>query len=87
MQTCFQNFVTDKLQRLRALSEPDLFKEFTDLKLNLRQGFLSTGMGNLQNKMLTLDEARKRKADMDTQARKQQKLLLQEQPREIECTA
>ena len=87
-ETCFQKFITDNLQRLRELTEQDLCKEFKDLKLNLRQGFVSTGMGDLQSKLLTVTEAKKRKADIDTQARKQQKLLLQaEQPRAIECAA
>ena len=87
-ETCFQKFVTDNLQRLRELSEQDLCKEFQDLKLNLRQGFVSTGMGDLQNKLLTIAEAKKRKADQDIHSRKQQKLLLQaEQPRAIECAA
>ncbi len=75
---------------MRGLPELDLLKEFTDLiqKLNLRQGFVSTGMGDLQSKMLTVGEAKKRKADRDTRSRKQQKLLLQaEQPRAIECAA
>ena len=87
-ETCFQKFITDNLQRLRELSEQDLCKEFKDLKLNLRQGFVSTGMGDLQNKLLTVAEAKKRKGDQDTHSRKQQKLLLQaEQPRAIECAA
>ena len=37
-ETYFNEFVTDNLQRLRRLSEPDLIQGFTDLKLNLRQG-------------------------------------------------
>jgi len=86
-ETCFQKFVSDNLQRLRELSERDLIKEFLDLKLNLRQGFVSTGMGDLETKMLTIDEAKKRKADASTQRRKQQKLLQAEQPRAIECAA
>ncbi len=87
-ETCFQKFVTDNLQRLRGLSEPDLLKEFADLKLNLRQGFVSTGMGDLNTKLLTLDEARKRKAEQDTHSRKQQRLLLQTtQLKAIECAA
>ena len=87
-ETCFQRFITDNLQRLRKLSEADLLKKFTNLKLNLRQGFVSIGLGDLQSKMLTVGEAKKRKADLDTQSRKRQRLLLQaEQPRAIECTA
>ena len=85
-ETSFQKFVTDNLQRLRDLSEQDLCKEFKDLKLNLRQGFVSTGMGDLKTKLLTVAEAKKRKLDMDTHSRKQQKLLLQaEQPRAVVC--
>ena len=86
-ETCFQKFVSDNLQRLRALAEVDLIKEFTQLKLNLRQGYVSTGMGDLQTKMLTLAEEKKRKADTVLQSRKQQKLLQAEQPRLIEDAA
>lgn len=86
-ETCFQKFVSDDLQRLRGLSEVDLIKEFAGLKLNLRQGFVSTGMGDLRSKTLTLAEAKKRKADADTQARKQQRLLQTEQPSAIQCAA
>ncbi len=84
-ETCFHKFVTDNLQRLRGLSQPDLIKEFTDLKLNLRQGFVSTGMGDLQSKLLTVAEAKKRKADIVLHNRKQQKLLQADQPKLIEC--
>jgi len=84
-ETCFQKFVSDNLQRLRGLSEADLIKQFTGLKLNLRQGFVSAGMGDLRSKTLTLAEAKKRKVDTATEARKQQKLLQAEQPRAIEC--
>jgi len=86
-ETCFHKFVTDNLQRLRGWSQRDLIEEFTDLKLNLRQGFVSTGMGDLKTKLLTIDEAKKRKADASTQRRKQQKLMQAEQPRAIECAA
>ena len=65
-ETCFQKFVSDNLQRLRELSEADLIKEFAGLKLNLRQRFMSTGMGDLQGKLLTAAEAKKRKADIVT---------------------
>ena len=67
--------------------EADLIKEFAGLKLNLRQGFVSTGMGDLQGKLLTVAEAKKRKAEVALQSRKQQKLLQAEQPRAIECAA
>ena len=86
-ETCFQKFVSDNLQRLRELSEADLVKEFAVLKLNLRQGFVSTSMGDLQTKILTVAEAKKRKADMVLQSRKQQRLLQAEQPKLIECVA
>ena len=86
-ETCFQKFVSDNLQRLRGLPEADLIKEFAGLKLNLRQGFVSTGMGDLQSKLLTVTEAKKRKAGIELQSRKQQKLLQAEQPRLIECAA
>ena len=86
-ETCFQKFVSDNLHRLRELAEAYLIKEFTQLKLNLRQGFVSTGMGDLQSKTLTLKEAKKRKADIVLQSRKQQKLLQAEQPKLIEWTA
>jgi len=87
-ETCYQTFISDNLQRLTELPEPALFKEFRELKLNLRQGFVSTGMGDLQTKMLTLAEAKKRKADTVSQGRKQQRLLLQaEQPKAIQCAA
>ncbi len=44
-------------------------KEFAELKLNLRQGFVCTGMGDLCSKTLPLAEAKKRKADVATQNR------------------
>ena len=56
-----------------------MIKEFR--QLNLRQGFVSTGMGDLQTKMLTLAEAKKRKADVVLQSRKHQRLMQAEQPR------
>ena len=86
-ETCFQKFVSDNLQRLRDLPEADLIGEFTQLKLNIRQGFVSTGMGDLQAKVLTVAEAKKRKAEIGLQSRKQQKLLQAEQPKLIVCTA
>ena len=46
-----------------------------------------TGMGDLQSKLLTVAEAKKRKADTILQSRKQQKLLQAEQPKTIECIA
>ncbi|KAL3162749.1 hypothetical protein ABBQ38_008568 [Trebouxia sp. C0009 RCD-2024] len=78
-ETCFQKFVSDNLQRLRGLPEADLIKEFAGLKLNLRQGFVSTAMRDLQSKLLTVAEAKKRKADIELQSRKRQKLLQAEQ--------
>ena len=86
-ETCFQKFVSNNLQHLRGLSEADLIKEFAGLKLNLRQGFVSTGMGDLQGKLLTVAEAKKRKADIELHSRKQQRLLQAEQPKTIECIA
>ncbi len=86
-ETCFQKFVSDNLQRLQDLPEADLIKEFAGLKLNLRQGFVSTGMGDLQGKLLTVAEAKKRKTDIVLQSRKRQKLLQAEQPKLIECAA
>ncbi|DBA76177.1 TPA: hypothetical protein ACH3X1_009906 [Trebouxia sp. C0004] len=62
-ETCFQKFIGDNLQRLRASAEADLIREFAQLKLNLRQGFVSTGMGDLQSKLLTVAEAKKHKVD------------------------
>ena len=86
-ETCFQKFVSDNLQRLTELPEADLIKEFSQLKLNLRQGFVATGMGDLQTKTLTITQAKKRKAEIGLQSRKQQKLLQAEQPRLIECAS
>ena len=82
-ETCFQKFVSDNLQRLRGLTEPDLIKEFASLKLNLRQGFVSTGMGDLQAKMLTLEEAKKRRDEISSQAKRQRLLSQAEQPKAI----
>ena len=62
--TCLQKFVSDNLQRLQGLAEANLIKEFTQQKLNLRQRFLSTGMGDLQTKMLTPTDAKKHKANI-----------------------
>ena len=84
-ETCFQKFVSDNLQRLRGLSEADLIKEFAGLKLNLRQGFVSTG--DLQSKLLTVAEAKKHKAGIELQSRKQQRLLQTEQPKTVKCMA
>ena len=74
-ETCLQKFVSDNLQHLTGLAEADLIKEFTQQKLNLRQGFVSTGMGDLQAKLLTVAEAKKRKASIESQSREQQRLL------------
>ena len=74
-------------ENLRELAETDLIKEFTQHKLNLRQGFVSTSMGDLQSKLLTVAEAKKRKADVDVQKRKQRKLLEAAQALAIECAA
>ncbi len=70
-ETCFQKFISDNLMRLRGLPKQDLIKEFTDRKLDLRQAFVTTGMGDLQTKLLTVAEAKKRKADIVLQSRKQ----------------
>ncbi len=86
-ETCFQRFVSDYLQPLRGLPEADLIKEFAGLKLNLRQGFVSTGMGDLRSQMLPIADAKKRKLEIATQARKQQRLLQAEYPLAIKCTA
>ena len=81
------NFVSENLQRLRDLPEADVIKEFIQLKLNLRQGFVSIGMGDLQTRTLTVTEAKKRKAEIGLQSKKQQKLLQAEQPKKNECAA
>ena len=44
-----------------------------------------TGMGDLQTKLLAIDEAQKRKREQISQARKRQKLLVAEQPKAIQC--
>lgn len=46
---------------------------------------MSTGMGDLQGKLLTVAEAKKRKANIDLQSRMRQKLMQAEQPRTSEC--
>lgn len=62
--------------------------EFKDLKVNLRQGFVATGVGDLQKGLLTVDAAKKRKAEQHIyQAEKQQKLLQAERPKAIQCAA
>ena len=86
-ETCFQKFVTDNLERLRGLRESELLTEFKGLKINLRQGFVSTAMGDLQQKLLTVEETKKRKAEQIWQARKRQKLLQMEQPKTVQCAA
>lgn len=48
---------------------------------------MSTGMEDLQSKLLTVDEAKKRKADIELHSRKRQKLLQAEQPKATECVA
>ncbi|DBA87753.1 TPA: hypothetical protein ACH3X1_004756 [Trebouxia sp. C0004] len=85
-ETCIQKFVSDNLLRLRELAEADLIKEFTRQKLNLRQGFMSTGMGDLQSVLLTVAEAKKRKANTESE-QKAAKLLQTEELKTIECTA
>lgn len=84
-ETCFQKFITDNLQRLRDMPGTELIQEFEGLKVNMRQGFVLTGMSDLQTKMLTIGEAQKRKKEQISQARKRQKLLQAEQPRAIGC--
>ena len=85
-EVCQRQPATPRQPGLRGLPEADLIKEFAGLKLNLRQGFVSTGMGDLQSKLLTVTEAKKRTAAV-LQSRKQQKLLQPEQPKLIECAA
>ena len=58
-ETCFQKFVIDNLQRLKGLREPELLTESKELKINLRQGFVSTGTDDLQHTVLTADKAKK----------------------------
>ena len=82
-ETCLQKFISHNLLRLRELAETDLIREFTQHKLNLRQGFVSTGMGDLQSKLFTVAEAKKCKADIDIQSRKQQKLQQAQQLRTV----
>ena len=43
--------------------------------------------GDLQGKLLTLAEAKKRKVDIVTQAKRQKLLVQAEQPKAIECAA
>jgi len=74
-------FVTENLQRLRQSSDGS-FQGVPRPEANLRQGFVSTGMGDLQTKMLTLAEARSAK---QTWTRRAERLLQAEQPRAIEC--
>ena len=62
-ETCFQKFATDNLQRLRGLPESELLRESKDLKTNLHHGFVATGMGDLQKGLLTVNAAKKRKAE------------------------
>lgn len=64
-----------------------LIKEFTDHEVDLGQAFVSTGMKDLQTKMLTLAQAKKRKGDMVLQSRKHQRLLQTEQHKAIKCAA
>lgn len=74
-ETSLLKFVSDNLQRLTGLAEEDLIKEFTQQKLKLRQGFVSPGMGDVHKKLLTEPEAKKRKVSVESQSRKQQRLL------------
>ena len=48
---------------------------------------MSTGMGDLQSKLLTVAEARKRKANIESQSRGQQKLLQADKLRTVESSA
>ncbi len=85
-ETCFQKFVSNNLERLRGLPKAELVREFGKHKLDIRQAFVSTGMGDLQKHTLSVTEAKKRKkANVVTHTRKQQRLLQPEQPRAIEC--
>ena len=86
-ETCFHKFVTDKLHHLRGLPESELLTEINESKISLRQGFVSTGMQDLQNKLLTIDQAKRRKAEQACQSRKQLRLLQSEQPIAKECAA
>lgn len=85
-EECFRAKISGDLDRLRKLTESEVIQEFEKLKVNLRQGFQATGMGELQSKTLQLLEAKERKKDSKKQkahkkvqaiepARKKQRLL------------
>lgn len=57
-ESCFQKKISNDLDRLRSLSEPELLAELKALKLNLRDGFINTGMGDLEQQILCVDEAK-----------------------------
>ena len=48
---------------------------------------MSTGMADLQSKLLTVAEAKKRKANIESQRRRHQKLLQAEQLRTVESSS
>lgn len=76
-----------QLAALERTVRGSLIKEFAGLKLNMRQGFVSTGMGDLQSKLVTIAEAKKRQAGIESQSRKQQRLRQAQQLKTIECAA
>lgn len=72
----------DSKKAIKAHVEPDWQQTMEEL--------LQTGGGDFAPPILqgpSVTEAKKRKADINSQSRKQQKLLQAEQPKTIECTA
>ena len=85
-ETCFQKLVVENMQRLREMSKAALLQELMGLQLKLRQEFVSTGMGHLQTKILTGDEAKERKKFVQKECKRQKLIQETQQPR-VECTA
>lgn len=62
-ESCFTKKISDDLEHLRSLTAVQLFHEFRELKLHLREGFVKTGMGALEQQTLDVDEAKTRKKE------------------------
>ena len=60
-ESCYQQIISKDLERLQGLQDWELKKEFRDMKKNLRAALELTGMGRLQDQVLTVEEAKARK--------------------------
>lgn len=91
----FKEMIREDMERLRRMREFELFHELKLMRNRLRQSFEMSGMGDLQDHVLSLEEAKARKqAKMDAKtsvaaslppAKKQKTLLPTKQQKLIMC--